>query len=872
MDDIQFFKKYRKELVWFINTKLGRWFFKVDNEIQNICKITPNALTYDKHLERRDDGKWYEVKTTCFRTNNKYARLLNYRLRHLHKLAFTIPSLLKPEMSPLFVPVMLTTDSFYPDANPESTSVDGSITAGGSDKTWTNIISESGLEASDSSEFGYYCAIYTGASADTWRYLMRSMFLFDTSSLPNDDTVDSATLSLYGTSKRDQISIAPDLNVYAASPSSNTSLSSSDFDKFGSTAFSTAITYNNFSTTGYNDFSLNASGIAAISKTGISKFGVRNANYDAAGSSPTYTAWDQDSKISGYFAENTGTSEDPKLTVTHSAAVSTYVKTIQAKGRIKIPNIPKTVQVKERIKQLSRSRMISAKGRIKATKGGEISAASYSDSYQSGLGMRNGLNEREGQSFMPVEDCYLSEMAFYLFKEGAPTGYARAELYAHSGTFGVSSLPTGSPLATSEPFDVSTLTTQKVKRLLNFNGDFLLEESTPYVMMLNYEGGDSNNYIVPCMADDGSTAAGNFCYYPSEALGWLCYDTVDLSFEVYGILTNTAALAKASIAKTTTRMISGKSRTKKAGIGKSVQSKSLVKATGRKIISSRGRVKVPGGVYKTGVSSRANISKSSTKLISSKSRVRRLGTARSLQAKSDLKRPGVIRAATAKSRMKKTGLSDDVAARARVKNQGVSSLSAEGRIKTAEITKTITARSRTKKEGTAASVSSRANILNALHISSISAKTRVFKSGIIKVITGKAYVENSFIKEAEAKARIKVSDKGSSIISKARIKGSYSAGVQAKSRILGEKTASVAAKASVKKSGSAHIRSMARVKMPGVISSIGAKARIWAFRRGYVQMKGNDQGYRKTLGEGVSSKMQSSDQNYPKTLNDNRIL
>ena len=32
MTDLQLFEKYQKQLVWFINTKLGRWFFKVDEE------------------------------------------------------------------------------------------------------------------------------------------------------------------------------------------------------------------------------------------------------------------------------------------------------------------------------------------------------------------------------------------------------------------------------------------------------------------------------------------------------------------------------------------------------------------------------------------------------------------------------------------------------------------------------------------------------------------------------------------------------------------------------------------------------------------------------------------------------------------------
>ena len=74
-------------------------------------------------------------------------------------------------------------------------------------------------------------------------------------------------------------------------------------------------TYANYSISGYNDFTLNANGIAAISKTGISKFSARNANYDVAASSPPWV----DSGLSSlyfYMAEQ-GTGYKPKLVVTY---------------------------------------------------------------------------------------------------------------------------------------------------------------------------------------------------------------------------------------------------------------------------------------------------------------------------------------------------------------------------------------------------------------------------------------------------------------------------------------------------------------------------------------------------------------------------
>jgi hypothetical protein len=157
--------------------------------------------------------------------------------------------------------------------------------------------------------------------------LTRSIFLFDTSSIPDSNSIDDATLSIYGYDKTNSFSgDEPNINIYSSNPASNTALEAGDFDSLGETAFSTAITYTSFSTAGYNNFTLNASGIAAVSKTSVTKLGGRNANYDVANTSPIWASG-ADMNILVYFAEQTGTSQDPKLTVTHSA-VATFIPQI----------------------------------------------------------------------------------------------------------------------------------------------------------------------------------------------------------------------------------------------------------------------------------------------------------------------------------------------------------------------------------------------------------------------------------------------------------------------------------------------------------------------------------------------------------------
>ena len=126
-------------------------------------------------------------------------------------------------------------------------------------------------------------------------------------------------MSIYGYTKEDGASFAPDTNIFSSSPATNTDLVAGDFAQTGTVAFSTSISYANWSTTGYNDFTLNGSGLANIAKIGISKFCAKNKNYDVDGIAPTWSS-NQGAAVNGYLADDTGTTRDPKLVVTYSVA------------------------------------------------------------------------------------------------------------------------------------------------------------------------------------------------------------------------------------------------------------------------------------------------------------------------------------------------------------------------------------------------------------------------------------------------------------------------------------------------------------------------------------------------------------------------
>ena len=63
------------------------------------------------------------------------------------------------------------------------------------------------------------------------------------------------------------------------------------------------------------------------------------------------------------------------------------------------------------------------------------------------------------QTFTVLKKIQIDFCKFSLKKVGSPVGNAVAKIYNISGTFGTDAIPSGIPLATSDPFDISTITT-----------------------------------------------------------------------------------------------------------------------------------------------------------------------------------------------------------------------------------------------------------------------------------------------------------------------------------------------------------------------------------------------------------------------------
>jgi len=179
--------------------------------------------------------------------------------------------------------------TFYPDAGSGNTTVDGMVRRyvppGG--KGWADIHDGAGTHALDSTNA--YGAVFAGDASGIYT-IYRMIYTFDTSSLPDDCTISSTTLSFHGIpgAVYDTWTWKFSINIYSSNPASNNALILADYDKndFGTTPFcDTAMVYADYNTTGYYDFELNANGMAAISKTGITKLAERIVN-DATDTDP----------------------------------------------------------------------------------------------------------------------------------------------------------------------------------------------------------------------------------------------------------------------------------------------------------------------------------------------------------------------------------------------------------------------------------------------------------------------------------------------------------------------------------------------------------------------------------------------------------
>ena len=208
----------------------------------------------------------------------------------------------------------MSTTVFNPDADPESTSVDGYV-ARDIEAAWSTIRAGAGTVVDDATTVGDMTRISYGQLSSQYTFLGRTPFLFDTSSIGSGQSVSSATFEVYVTATDNTIGNLSFVLV-ASTPASNTGLVAADYSQTGATALSDTVAVNDITTNAYNTWTLNAAGLAAINTTGITKLALVFEN-DRSNTEPSPPAGSGaiTTKIAGDFA---GSANEPKLTVTYA--------------------------------------------------------------------------------------------------------------------------------------------------------------------------------------------------------------------------------------------------------------------------------------------------------------------------------------------------------------------------------------------------------------------------------------------------------------------------------------------------------------------------------------------------------------------------
>lgn len=278
-----------------------------------LVDLSPSSLTW-----RERDGKltarFWSAATVAHALHAAYGRLW----AAAHWFDMTVANRYAPALN-------LGCDSFTarPNGHPETTTCDGWLEAlenpysGIWDWSWSSARGQDGTDYNDYYGEGYHSLAESDFdSGSGWGRLRRAQYGFDCSTLSGVTcTAGSLTLSVISTSYT--CSTAPTFALYNTSSTATTELAASDFQKAGTTAYSSS-----YSIGSVGAMTLNSAGLTYLASAGSgARFCLRSANFDAGGTEPSggaFPGWN----LYAYFAEDTTLDHRPRLQVTYTPASS----------------------------------------------------------------------------------------------------------------------------------------------------------------------------------------------------------------------------------------------------------------------------------------------------------------------------------------------------------------------------------------------------------------------------------------------------------------------------------------------------------------------------------------------------------------------
>lgn len=308
------FNKNQKALLFLSNNFIlkywFRWVLRIHKDLsfkESIYKIEPHYYVVNIGLnEYRAD----------FRTHDKFSKRIYYAFRPIwhtfHVLDYFLDAYL-PKLSFGF-----STLDFFPEAGTSGSTCDAEVY-----KSTTNVSFATHRDASAGTNAGASSGtggiqLACGTDTDMFNLLARLFFTISTSSLTSSAVISSASFSLKPNYKVESLGNVA-THIADNTQTNNNSIATGDFSKIGRTSYGN---FTSYTVDAYSTASFNATGISAISLTGITKLSAQ-------------LAWDIDNSFSGtwhsnwstaytmYLADTSGTGSDPKLSVTYTLVLPT---------------------------------------------------------------------------------------------------------------------------------------------------------------------------------------------------------------------------------------------------------------------------------------------------------------------------------------------------------------------------------------------------------------------------------------------------------------------------------------------------------------------------------------------------------------------